>query len=60
MGKSSELADIFAEHQRWLGFGDIAPCLPAAAKVVMVELVTGCLMLGILILILANKIARRS
>jgi len=43
-----------------LGFGDITPRTPLAATVVMVEVVTGYLMLGILISILATKVARRS
>jgi hypothetical protein len=43
-----------------LGFGDITPRTPAAAMAVMVEVVIGYLMLGILISILANKIASRS
>lgn len=43
-----------------LGFGDITPRTPAAAALVMVEVVTGYLMLGILISILATKVARRS
>jgi uncharacterized protein YjbI with pentapeptide repeats len=43
-----------------LGFGDITPRTPLAATLVMVEVVTGYLMLGILISILATKVARRS
>jgi hypothetical protein len=43
-----------------LGFGDITPRTPIAAVLVMVEVVTGYLMLGILISILATKVARRS
>jgi uncharacterized protein YjbI with pentapeptide repeats len=43
-----------------LGFGDITPRTPLAAGLVMVEVVTGYLMLGILISILATKVARRS
>ena len=43
-----------------LGFGDITPKTSTAAALVMVEVVTGYLMLGILISILATKVARRS
>lgn len=43
-----------------LGFGDITPRTPVAAGAVMLEVVTGYLMLGILISILASKVARRS
>jgi uncharacterized protein YjbI with pentapeptide repeats len=43
-----------------LGFGDITPRTWVAAALVMVEVVTGYLMLGILISILATKVARRS
>ncbi len=43
-----------------LGFGDITPFTPLAAAVVMVEVIVGYVMLGILISILANKVARRS
>ena len=43
-----------------LGFGDITPRTPAAAALVMFEVVVGYLMLGILISILATKVARRS
>jgi len=43
-----------------LGFGDITPRTPLAAGIVMVEVITGYLMLGILISILATKVARRS
>ena len=43
-----------------LGFGDITPNTPLAAAVVMVEVVVGYVMLGILISILATKVARRS
>ena len=43
-----------------LGFGDITPRTPTAAVAVMIEVVVGYLMLGILISILANKVARRS
>jgi uncharacterized protein YjbI with pentapeptide repeats len=43
-----------------LGFGDITPRTSVAAALVMVEVVTGYLMLGILISILATKVARRS
>lgn len=43
-----------------LGFGGITPRTPAAAALVMLESVMGYLMLGILISILATKVARRS
>ncbi len=43
-----------------LGFGDITPMTPIAATVVMIEVVVGYVMLGILISILADKVARRS
>ena len=43
-----------------LGFGDITPRTPLAASVVIVEVIVGYLMLGILISILATKVARRS
>ncbi len=43
-----------------LGFGDITPITPEAARWVMMEVITGYIMLGGLISILANKLARRS
>ncbi len=43
-----------------LGYGDITPHTPLAAAVVMIEVVVGYFMLGILISILATKVARRS
>lgn len=43
-----------------LGFGDITPRTTEAAAFVMVEVIVGYLMLGILISILATKVARRS
>ncbi len=43
-----------------LGYGDISPRTPLAATVVMIEVVVGYFMLGILISILATKVARRS
>lgn len=43
-----------------LGFGDITPTTPLSASIVMIEVVVGYLMLGILISILADKVARRS
>ncbi len=43
-----------------LGYGDITPRTPLAATVVMIEVVVGYFMLGILISILATKVARRS
>jgi len=43
-----------------LGFGDITPRTTLAAAFVMVEVIVGYLMLGILISILATKVARRS
>ncbi len=43
-----------------LGFGDITPRTPLAASLVMMEVVLGYLMLGMLISILADKVARRS
>jgi hypothetical protein len=43
-----------------LGFGDIKPVTEIAAMVVMLEVVLGYVMLGGLISILANKLARRA
>lgn len=43
-----------------LGFGDITPRTALAAGIVMLEVVIGYVMLGILISILATKVARRS
>ncbi|MBI4964808.1 MAG: pentapeptide repeat-containing protein [Desulfomonile tiedjei] len=43
-----------------LGFGDVKPCTPEGAAVVVIEVILGYLMLGGLISILANKIARRA
>jgi len=43
-----------------LGYGDITPRTPLAAGFVMIEVIVGYLMLGILISILATKVARRS
>jgi hypothetical protein len=43
-----------------LGFGDITPIISTAQKWVMAEVITGYIMLGGLISILANKLARRS
>lgn len=43
-----------------LGFGDVTPVTRLAAVVVMIEVVVGYVMLGILISILATKVARRS
>lgn len=43
-----------------LGFGDITPRTHLAAGIVMIEVVIGYIMLGILISILATKVARRS
>ncbi len=43
-----------------LGFGDITPNTPVAAGVVIIEVIIGYIMLGILISILATKVARRS
>jgi uncharacterized protein YjbI with pentapeptide repeats len=43
-----------------LGFGDITPRTPLAAGIVMLEVIIGYVMLGILISILATKVARRS
>ncbi len=43
-----------------LGFGDITPNTPFAAGIVIVEVAIGYVMLGILISILATKVARRS
>lgn len=43
-----------------LGFGDIKPATETAAMVVMVEVIFGYIMLGGLIAIFANKVARRS
>lgn len=43
-----------------LGFGDITPRTPMAALLVVAEVTVGYLMLGILVSILASKVARRS
>ena len=43
-----------------LGFGDVTPNTPLAASMVILEVVIGYVMLGILISILATKVARRS
>lgn len=43
-----------------LGFGDIKPATETAAMVVMAEVILGYIMLGGLIAIFANKVARRS
>jgi hypothetical protein len=43
-----------------LGFGDIIPVTTKASWWVMAEVVTGYVMLGGLISILANKLARRN
>ncbi len=43
-----------------LGFGDVTPKTTKAALWVMAEVVVGYIMLGGLISILANKLARRS
>ena len=43
-----------------LGFGDVTPLTRLSATIVMIEVVVGYLMLGILISILATKVARRS
>jgi hypothetical protein len=43
-----------------LGFGDIKPVTNEAAWWVMAEVIAGYIMLGGLISILANKLARRS
>ncbi len=43
-----------------LGFGDITPIISIAQKWVMAEVISGYVMLGGLISILANKLARRS
>ncbi len=43
-----------------LGFGDITPNNPLAAALVMMEVLIGYITLGMLIAILANKLARRS
>lgn len=43
-----------------LGFGDITPNTPLAAGIVIMEVAIGYVMLGILISILATKVARRS
>jgi hypothetical protein len=43
-----------------LSFGDVTPRTMLAATVVMTEVITGYVMLGILISILATKVARRS
>jgi hypothetical protein len=43
-----------------LGFGDIVPKIPILQIIVMLEVILGYIMLGGLISILANKLARRS
>ncbi len=43
-----------------LGFGDVKPQTEVAAIIVMAEVITRYIMLGGLISILANKLARRS
>jgi len=43
-----------------LGFGDVTPNTLTAAIIVMVEVILGYSMLGMLISVLANKVARRS
>ncbi len=43
-----------------LGFGDLTPATTTAAWWVMAEVILGYIMLGGLISILANKLARRS
>ena len=43
-----------------LGFGDIVPSQPLARAVVALEVILGYIMLGGLISIFANKLARRS
>ncbi len=43
-----------------LGFGDVLPLTPLAAVVVMSEVIVGYVTLGILVSILATKVARRS
>lgn len=43
-----------------LGFGDIVPKIPVLQIIVMVEVILGYIMLGGLISILANKLARRN
>jgi hypothetical protein len=43
-----------------LGFGDIKPLTETAAMVVMAEVILGYIMLGGLISIFANKVARRA
>jgi hypothetical protein len=43
-----------------LGFGDITPTTPGASILVMAEVILGYVMLGGLISIFANKLARRS
>lgn len=43
-----------------LGFGDIVPKIPILQIIVMLEVIAGYIMLGGLISILANKLARRS
>jgi hypothetical protein len=43
-----------------LGFGDIVPKIPILQIILMLEVILGYIMLGGLISILANKLARRS
>jgi hypothetical protein len=43
-----------------LGFGDVKPQTELAAVIVMLEVIIGYVMLGGLISILANKLARRA
>ena len=43
-----------------LGFGDITPSSPLGAKVVISQVILGYILLGLLISVLADKVARRS
>lgn len=43
-----------------LGFGDITPVTPLAMFIVILEVIVGFIMLGLLISLLANKVASRS
>ena len=43
-----------------LGFGDVTPCTKLGQIIVVVEVIFGYLTPGLLVSILANKVARRS
>ena len=43
-----------------LGFGDVTPLTPTGQAIVIVEVIFGYFTLGVLVSILANKVARRA